>query len=403
MSTLTDIAFTIRDDGGALQFVLDRPRRKMSGATIDLPSSAREVRGSDLGRRLLMFRDEVDALETSDSAARAAINVLYATGIGLAGELFGGHQALGLVTELCRAAVQGLDIHADPPLISIDAPVGFFPPIELLPLLADGHPKHARSLQEAVAGFVAFGAVVRRSVPAEIDGDLVLRNADGLPIALFWDANLEGARAEAQFFADLEPVVRTRLRWPAGDVAADGAADELTGHLVRPAVQGKVLDQIHHFACHCDSLPDNPADWELRFRADGSDPADVYLSDLNVAMFDRRADRAPATGLPIVYMNACGSASIRPDSSASFASLFLRDNKNRGFIGTETDVPDDFAARFSEVFYRRLLCGDRLGRALHRAKWTMLEECGNPLGALYTLYADPEIKVEREQPEVLER
>jgi hypothetical protein len=79
-------------------------------------------------------------------------------------------------------------------------------------------------------------------------------------------------------------------------------------------------------------------------------------------------------------------------AATSFPRFFLQDNRNRGFIGTETNVPDAFAANFSRYFYSGLLNGLNLGEAIYEAKWAMLKNC-NPLGILYTNYADPELRV----------
>jgi hypothetical protein len=402
VTELPDISLTIRESESSLPLSLeiDLPRRKISGPKIDIPRSALSSPGSSITGQLLKFAEGVGALQTSEKAVWGALNTLYTTGIDLGGSLFGGHEPLGEITALCREAMVGIDPRDAPPLISVDAPVNFFPPIEFLPLFNDAHPKRASSLAQAVRGFVAFGAIVRRTIPAEIDADLVLRNADGLPVAVFWDASLSGARTEAAFFKDLGPKVRARPKWPPGELAKGQATDALAMQLLQPAIEDEIVDQIHHFACHCEVSDEASGDWNLKLAAPDQIPTDISMKDLNAVIYEWRAKRRPAKGLPIIYMNACGSATVRPDSTVSFAKLFLLDNHNRGFIGTETDVPDKFAAEFSQIFYRRLLCGDQLGRALHEAKWVMLEEYGNPLGALYTLYAEPEICVERKWPEV---
>ena len=79
----------------------------------------------------------------------------------------------------------------------------------------------------------------------------------------------------------------------------------------------------------------------------------------------------------------------------SFPRFFVEENNNRGFIGTETNVPDEFAAAFSAAFYTSLLSGSTLGKAIHDAKWKMLLEKNNPLGIIYTVYADPDLHVSR--------
>ena len=92
-----------------------------------------------------------------------------------------------------------------------------------------------------------------------------------------------------------------------------------------------------------------------------------------------------------MFLNACGSARMQADGAFSFPQLFLK-NKNRGFIGTEIEMPDDVASAFSVAFYERLLqWGMPLGRAMLEARRQLLYEHGNPLGIAYTSYADPEL------------
>ena len=64
-----------------------------------------------------------------------------------------------------------------------------------------------------------------------------------------------------------------------------------------------------------------------------------------------------------------------------------------GFIGTETVMPNDIAAEFSIKFYERLIKGDSIGEAILLTRWDMLGVYHNPLGLMYTLVAEPEIRV----------
>ena len=91
-------------------------------------------------------------------------------------------------------------------------------------------------------------------------------------------------------------------------------------------------------------------------------------------------------------MNACGTSTINPSSAASFVQLFL-ENGNRGFIGTETRVPDLVATEYSRIFYKHLVGGETVGYAMHQAKWDLLRQFKNPLGVLYTLYGNPDLAV----------
>jgi hypothetical protein len=71
-----------------------------------------------------------------------------------------------------------------------------------------------------------------------------------------------------------------------------------------------------------------------------------------------------------------------------------------GFIGTETVMPNDFAAEFSIRFYERLIKGVPIGEAILLTRWDLLRSYHNPLGLMYTLVAEPEIRVRRPVKEV---
>jgi hypothetical protein len=102
---------------------------------------------------------------------------------------------------------------------------------------------------------------------------------------------------------------------------------------------------------------------------------------------------------PLVFFNACGSAAVDPVGASSFPDLFLsRGLGFLGFIGTEATIPDAFAAAFARAFYGYLLQGMEIGHALYASRWKLLQENRNPLGMLYSLYAEPEIRVGRIDP-----
>jgi hypothetical protein len=92
-------------------------------------------------------------------------------------------------------------------------------------------------------------------------------------------------------------------------------------------------------------------------------------------------------------MNACNSSTLREEDSP--LKLFLELPNNRGFIGAETELPDSFAAPFAIAVYERLLLRlQPLSVALLGARWDLLQRCQNPLGILYTAYADPDLRTD---------
>jgi len=158
---------------------------------------------------------------------------------------------------------------------------------------------------------------------------------------------------------------------------------------------------VQHFACHCTTGHARSEDDCLNLSCDSGRSHKVKLADLQ-ARFTELAepDANRRNSKPLVFLNACGSSVINPTAPATFPHFFLK-NGNRGFIGTETAVPDGVASAFSRTFYSFFLRGCSLGEAIHQAKWELVERHRNPLGILYTVYADPELTVRRPAKQIL--
>jgi hypothetical protein len=101
--------------------------------------------------------------------------------------------------------------------------------------------------------------------------------------------------------------------------------------------------------------------------------------------------------MPLIVMNACGSSRLSSLGAPSFPRFFL-ERRNRGFVGTEVEIPDDVATAFSKALYGWLLVrGAPLGRAVYEARQYLLRKHSNPLGLAFTAYADAELQVDRKE------
>ncbi|MDH4279166.1 MAG: CHAT domain-containing protein, partial [Acidimicrobiia bacterium] len=90
---------------------------------------------------------------------------------------------------------------------------------------------------------------------------------------------------------------------------------------------------------------------------------------------------------PLVLLNACqaGRGGMGLVGAGGWATALL--NAGAGaFVGAHWSVLDDSAARFSEVFYVRLLAGDTLAGAVRRAR-AAIRKPGDPTWLAYVLYA----------------
>jgi hypothetical protein len=238
-----------------------------------------------------------------------------------------------------------------------------------------------------------------------IDQNLLLTNNPRLPIRCFVNENFEElpkAKEEYEFFKSQGAYIDLVGLWPPiNGLTKDQFGTQLADHLMfaSQTFRGdpRIPDQIQHFICHC-IVDENDVD-ESVLKLSRLNSLKIYELQAKLAQVQAENERIPEKRkqrpipAPLVFLNACGSSIIDPMDVTSFPMLFLKLNKYRGFIGTETNVPDLFAADFSKIFYCGLLNGLTLGEAIYQAKWAMLRDHQNPLGIIYTTYADPNMRV----------
>jgi CHAT domain len=273
--------------------------------------------------------------------------------------------------------------------IEVAARLGQFVPLELLPLFALEewpNPKawDLDALTEAARRFLGFSATVRRVYrDLTLSQNLVIDNDHGLLVKCFLHRSLPGAAEEVDFFRGNSACIDMQGPWPDDEFPGEECGRRLAQHL-----RGGGFNEIQHFCCHC-TIDDTT--WSAS-RLSFSAATEATIDHLR-ATFATLAGQPKAGTGPLIFLNACGASRIDPLRSTSFPRFFLEENGNRGFVGTETNVPDGLAAAFSKRFYRSLLQRLPLGEALYEAKWAMLREFSNPLGLLYIAYADPNLQV----------
>ena len=104
--------------------------------------------------------------------------------------------------------------------------------------------------------------------------------------------------------------------------------------------------------------------------------------------------------MPLIFLNACATGvAAGPDDFDSLTRVFTASGA-RAVVCTQTKIPDKFASALSQVFYTELIWPHReatVGEALHRAKWRLLRFEHNPLGLLYTLHGDPDLRIAHDE------
>jgi hypothetical protein len=347
-----------------------------------------------------------------------ALGRLHLRGRTILRRLFGSEEKLMEARDMCREACPnwhqpGWDpASLAPRLIEVRTAVDYGIPIDLLPLLDPLKPAQAETMDDlarSAATLLGFSGIVRRTLgDTPDDRRLRIENTDSLPLKMFWDGSLPGARRARKFFEENAAHFDTKGGpWPDGTESSDDSTfcEAVADYLADPdtsfdrAAHHK-SDQLCYFFCHCDTAAANPDDYVI-YLSDGkilSRRHGVKLQYLTDGLSQhnlRNLDSGRKTGpRPLIFLNACGGAVLDPMAAASFPKLFLPETMGfMGFIGTEATVPDWFGSMFAEVFFRHFVGGLQLGHALHAARWHMLRKYRSPLGILYTLYADPEIEV----------
>lgn len=294
-----------------------------------------------------------------------------------------------------------------PSLIVVSTSVDNGIPIDLLPILdfEPGRPSDLREdLGRLACSFLGFSAVVKRQIGTTIVDSEPLENIPKLPMKLFMHRGLQCARQEEAVLTK-NGNLDAEAAWPDGK---DPPQDEFPEMLARYLLEvdsrfgrgpRKIPDQICHFSCHSNTGLDLlPSEYAIHLQSGRySGRRSVTLQALTNALFRLEENIGEVRrSRPLIFLNSCGSSDLDPAGSGSFPELFLkRDHGFKGFIGTETSMPDDFAAKFSEYFYENLLGGYSLGHALWQTRWQLLSLYQNPLGLLYTLFAEPEIRVRK--------
>lgn len=102
--------------------------------------------------------------------------------------------------------------------------------------------------------------------------------------------------------------------------------------------------------------------------------------------------KAPMRAQPLVFLNACESASLSPRFYDGFVPYFLGRGA-RGIIGTEAQTPALFAIHWANGFVDRLLDGAPVGQTMLDLRRHFLDVHNNPLGLLYAMYCDADTRV----------
>lgn len=396
------------DKGTELEFTAHR--RGVPPLRITLVGSNALIRAREaLDSGLTRLKDELTGLTVEDRDLDRVFHSLHRLGCTLLLTLFGlGNPASrGLQTFWNSALPHGMNPELSPPLVECVGDQEGFLPLEFLPLfrMYPGPAVETRGdFAASCRTLVGFSCVVRRSLlPARVSGGLALWTGPHgrVPTRYLYYEHLQGAAEELAWFAGAaKDHIDLEGPYPDGAEHAPGLTEQIFDpRILLDGTRREVPDQIQHFACHCYTRSDDTLAAEIELSG-GGHHSRTTLGDLGADLYALEQSREERTfDLPLVMMNACGSGRMRAPDAPSFPYLFLM-NGNRGFIGTETEIPDDVAAAFSKALYERFLIRRiPLGRALLESRLHLLHTLRNPLGLTYAAYADPGLQVSTDPEE----
>jgi hypothetical protein len=395
--------------------------RKKTGEYLPIYTQSTPARINALNNKLYDALDtfilKISQVSKVDiNAAADAILQLHAVGADLMGDLFGIRKAN--VKKFMTSAFKDWRINQREvnrrPKIEIISSLDNYIPFEFYPLFETLKPEPIKNLDDLImvaSRFLGFSSIINRSFHPPNSGTRrllcngIIDNIPKLRVRLFKNHRLKGLREEERFLSTANNV-DFYDQWPGKIPSSSAYMDELSQYLWYAAgttesdnTKSKVLlDHIHYFSCHInpDSNKTNEYRMHLTFPNNSffSLYKDVYVGITDLSeRFNQMEDRDSTTTYPLIFLNACGSNRRTTSGVTSFPDLFLR-NGNRGIIGTEAAIPDQYANKFAASFYKYLMQGKPIGEAIFSSKWDMLDNY-NPICLLYTFYGNPDLRVTR--------
>jgi CHAT domain len=304
-------------------------------------------------------------------------------------------------------------------------------PWEFLPLEGQPstqHPSDKLALMRWARAFPAFRATLRH-IPflhgddKQTDGHLSTEKSircisDRLPLLFLWyDGAPFAGKAKKYMEEDLgykEPIAIEKhgpfpsiLEYPSTETLAQLLIEQGLHYVYN---QGGETYQLVHIHAHgetgersssnADTLRfayyrrSNPV---LRYLPGFRHPEEVPVTngDLLMARSVRKFQDIPLsqTG-PLIFLNVCGGTSPSFSGGLGLAGLFLK-RGYRAVIGPYVSIPGSVAECMARYFYEDLLRECDIAEALFNARWQLLENYLNPLGALYTAHGESGLHLER--------
>jgi hypothetical protein len=148
----------------------------------------------------------------------------------------------------------------------------------------------------------------------------------------------------------------------------------------------KAPTQLLYFYCHGGLVRGQP------FLQIGSQASPGNLMPSN---FLARRIRWLQDPHPLVILNGCHTSAVEPLGALSLLRGFLVFAQAAGLVGTEITIFEELADDFGKELIKRLVAGEAVGKAVRSARLMLLAQ-GNPLGLVYTPFANAGLRLEKE-------
>jgi CHAT domain len=243
-------------------------------------------------------------------------------------------------------------------------------------------------------GFWGLKHIVEQppSVLTKKNGKWVLREAvleiptpEGIQLAvgLTGDPELNAKRIDEHVTALKRiPAVLFSAQSPANNLETARAA------LERP--------DIVYFLCHGKVNPSNK-----QFYLGIGDPDDknhqIYTGTVHGWVDTQKSPNLSAWSdrHPLVFINGCHTADLKPEQTLQFVSEFTYAQAS-GVLGTEVSVQLCLATDVAQQLLEAVAAGSKIGEALRDERWRLANK-GNLIGLAYTLYAMADLRIVRAQ------
>jgi CHAT domain len=219
-----------------------------------------------------------------------------------------------------------------------------------------------------------------------VDDTVIDSGNPSLAVSVNVNADIDGGKL------NLDGVARQLAFWDKFATSAGAkitVAPRRTRAELLAALRDGARDQLLYLYCHAitNAAGDPGGIRNAAFLLTGNER--VTLADL----YRESPTAKPLPGNPLVFINACESAELRPEFYDGFIPYFMAKGA-RGVVGTECKTPAIFASEWALRFFPRFLDGEKLGDLFLELRREFHSKHGNPLGLLYNVYCDADTRIQ---------